>query len=61
MVARRRELVDSATQIMVADEFYDGKSWIDLSETELKKGLEKFAGVDVQQTGDVEFRRQTVC
>ena len=47
MVARRRELVDSATQIMVADEFYDGKSWIDLSETELKKGLEKFAGVDV--------------
>ena len=47
VVARRRELVDSATQIMVADEFYDGKSWIDLSETELKKGLEKFAGVDV--------------
>ena len=49
-LARRRELVDSATQMMFADEFYDGKPWIDLSEQELKKGLEKFAGVDVQQT-----------
>ena len=26
--ARRRELVDSATQMMVADEFNDGKPWI---------------------------------
>ena len=25
VLARRRELVDSATQMMVADEFYDGK------------------------------------
>ena len=50
VLARRRELVDSATQLMVADEFYDGKPWIDLSEQELNKGLEKFAGVDVQQT-----------
>ena len=32
VLARRRELVDSATQMMVADEFYDGKPWIDLSE-----------------------------
>ena len=38
MLARRRELVDSATQMMDADEFYDGKPWIDLSEQELKKG-----------------------
>ena len=37
---------------MIADEFYDGKPWIDLSKQELKKGLEKFAGVDVQQTSD---------
>ena len=43
---------------MVADEFYDGKPWIDLSERELKKGLEAFAGVNVQQTSDVEFCRQ---
>ena len=61
VLARRGELVDSASHIIVADEFYDGKPWIDLSEQELKNGLEKFAGVDVQQTGDVEFRRQTVC
>ena len=40
VLARRRELVDSATQTMVADEFYDGKPWIDLCELELKKGLE---------------------
>ena len=56
-IARRRELVDSATQMMVADEFYDGKLWIDLSEQELKKGLEKFAGVDVQQTSANGFLR----
>ena len=58
MLARRRELVDSATQMMFAEEIYDGKPWIDLSEQEQKKGLEAFAGVDVQQTSDVEFCRQ---
>ena len=47
VLARRRELVDSATQMIVADEFYHGKPWIDLSELEIKKGLEKLAGVDV--------------
>ena len=56
--ARRRELVDSAKQNMVAVEFYHGKPWIDLSERELKKGLETFAGIDVHQTSDVEFCRQ---
>ena len=58
VLARRRELVDSATQMMFAEEIYDGKPWIDLSEQEQKKGLEAFAGVDVQQTSDVEFCRQ---
>ena len=29
-----------------------------ISEQKLKKGLEKFAGVDVQQTSDVDFCRQ---
>ena len=43
---------------MIADEFYDRKPWIDLSEQELKKGLETFTGVDVQQTSDVDFCRQ---
>ena len=43
VLARRRALVDSATQMMVADEFYDGKPWIDLSKQELTKGLEPFA------------------
>ena len=62
VLARRRELVDSVTQMMVAEEFYDGKPWIDLSELELRKGLEKFAGVDVQQTSDVDFAaRSSVC
>ena len=38
--ARRRELVYSATQMMVADEVYEIKPWIDLSEQEIKKALE---------------------
>ena len=56
MLARRRVLVDSATQILVADEFYDGKPWIDLSEEDPKKGLERFAGVDVQHFCHQIFR-----
>ena len=47
VLARTRELVDLATQMMVADEFYDCKPRIDLPEHELKKGLETFAGVHV--------------
>ena len=35
VIARRRELVDSATEMMSADEFYDGKPWFDRSELEL--------------------------
>ena len=58
VLARRRELVDSATHMMVADEFYDGKPSIDLSELELQKGLEMFAGVHVHRTSDVDFYRQ---
>ena len=41
VLARRRELVDTATQMMAADEFYDGKLSIDLSEQELKKGSKR--------------------
>ena len=58
MLARWGELVDSATQMMVADELYGGKPWTDLSEQELKKGLEAFADVDEKQTSDVDFCRQ---
>ena len=32
LLVRRRELVHSATQMMVAVEFYDGKPWVDLFE-----------------------------
>ena len=35
VLASWRELVYSATQMMVVDEFYDGKPWIVLSEQEL--------------------------
>ena len=58
VLAGRRELVDSATQMMVADEFLDGKPWIDLSEEELLQGLKRFAGVDMQQTSGEDFCRQ---
>ena len=58
VLARRRELVESATQIMVADEFYDGKPCVDLSEEDLMQGLKRFAGVDIQLTSDEDFCRQ---
>ena len=58
VLARRREVVNSAAQMMVADEFCDGKLWIDLSDLELKKWLENLAGVDVQRTSDADFCRQ---
>ena len=57
VLTRRRELVDLAIQMMVANEFYDGKPWVDLFEEELMEGLKRFAGVDMQQTSDEEFRR----
>ena len=44
--------------MMVADEFYDGKPWVDLSEEELMQGLKRFAGVDIQQTSDEHCCRQ---
>ena len=37
---------------MPADEFYNGKPWIDLSEPEQKKGLETLCGGNVQQTSE---------
>ena len=46
---------------MVADEFYDIKPWVDLSEKELMQGLKTFAGVDVQQMSDEDFRRHIFC
>ena len=55
VLARRRELMDSSSQMMVDGEFNDGRPWIDLSQQELKNGLQTFAGVDVQQTRDVDF------
>ena len=61
VLARRRELVDSAAQLMVVDEFYEIKRWVDLS-GELKHGLEFFAGIDVQQTSDEGFAaRYSAC
>ena len=47
VLAKKQELVDSATRMMVADEFYDRKPWIDLSDLDLMKGLEMLAVVDV--------------
>ena len=41
VLASRRELVDSVTQMMVADEFYDGKPYVDLSEEEPLQGLKR--------------------
>ena len=43
---------------MVADEFYDGKPCVDLSEEELMQGLKGLAGVNIQQTSHENFCRQ---
>ena len=51
-------MVDLATQMVVADELFDGKPWVDLSEEELLQGLKRFAGVDIQQTSDEDFCRR---
>ena len=53
--SRRQELVHSATQMMVTDEFYDGKPGVDLSEQVLIQGLKAFAGVGAKQTNDEEY------
>ena len=55
VLSSRRELVDSATQMMGADNFHDGKPWVDLSGEELLQGLKRYAGVDMQQTSDEDF------
>ena len=47
VLARRRELVDFATHMMMADEFYASTPWVDFSEEELMQGLKRFAGVDM--------------
>ena len=33
--------------MMVADEFYNGKPWVDLSKEEVMQGLQRCAGVDI--------------
>ena len=48
-------------EMLAADEFYDVKPCIDLSELDLKKGLETFSGRDMQQTSHVEIFRQIFC
>ena len=43
-------------------QLYDAKPWIDLFEQELRKGLEKLAGDDVQKASNVDFAaRSSVC
>ena len=43
--------------MVVADECYDRKPRVDLSEEELMQGLKRAAGVDMQQTSDEDSCR----
>ena len=61
VLTRRRELADSATQILAADEVYDVKQCIDLPELDLQEGLETLSGGDIQQTSHVDHFRQIFC
>ena len=47
-----------ATEMIVNDEFCDGKPWVDLSDEELLQGLKRFAGVGMQRTSDEDVCRQ---
>ena len=38
VLVRRREVVDSATNMTVADKIHDGKPWVDISEEQLMQG-----------------------
>ena len=58
VLAKRRELVDSAIHMTVADAFYDGKPWVDPSQEDLMQGLKTFTGLCVQQANDEIFCRQ---
>ena len=57
VLAGKRELLDSETHVMVADEVYDDKAAVDLSAEELTKALKAFAAVDVLMTSDEVFCR----
>ena len=58
----RRGLVHSSTQLMVTDEVYESKRWVDLTGEELMQGLKRFAGNDMQQANDEDFlARYSVC
>ena len=58
----RRGLVHSSTQLMVTDEVYESKRWVDLTGEELMQGLKRFAGNDMQQANDEDFlARYSAC
>ena len=57
MLAGKRELLDSETHVMVADEVYDGRATVDLLGEELTKAREPFAAVDALLTSDEVFCR----
>ena len=62
VLSRRREMVDSATQVMVADEFYEGKPWVDLSEEELMQELNGMAALTCSRRVMSTFAtRYSVC
>ena len=61
VLARRRELVDSATQMMIADEFYYGKPWIDLSELELKGSKSLLALMCSRRVMQIFPARSSMC
>ena len=55
VLARRRSPLDSATQVIVADEVYDDKASADLCEEELTKATKTFAVADFRLTSDEGF------
>ena len=62
MLAEKRDILDSETHVMVADEVYDDKATVGLSDEEPKKALKPFAAVDALLTSDEVFpARYSMC
>ena len=57
VMAGRRELHDSDTHVMVADEVYNDRDTDDLLAAELTKARKSFAAVDVHLSSDEGFHR----
>ena len=59
-VAKIRELVPDALQRLIARRYYQSKMSEDLTEAEVREGLEKLGGLDAEEWDEETFEREVV-